>query len=63
MTKYQLTPEQRQLIIEALRDRESKLLGLAEMYKKNGDLDGQKDCIQEWRKVHRFAEALYLNQL
>lgn len=51
MKQYTLTPEQEQIIIDALRDRIGKIFDYAEAYKKSGNKYGQLDCIDEKNRV------------
>lgn len=51
------TPEQEQIIIDALRDRIGKLFDLAEQYKAVGYKECQMDCIEEKRKVQNLLDT------
>lgn len=51
-----ITPEQEQIIIDALRDRIGKLYDMSEQYKGTGFTDCQKDCLDEKKKVNELLD-------
>lgn len=56
--KLQFTCAQRQILLDALMNRETTLLKYAEMYKNNGDREGQIDCLKERREAADLFEAI-----
>lgn len=54
----ELTPEQDQIIIDALRDRIGKLYDMSEQYKGTGFTGCQKDCLNEKKKVQELLKRI-----
>ena len=55
----EITPAEHQIILEALRDRTGKLYNLAELYKKGGNVEAQKDCYAESRLVIALHDKIH----
>lgn len=53
-----ITPEQEQIIIDALRDRIGKLYDMSVQYKDTGFTDCQKDCLDEKKKVEELLKRI-----
>lgn len=47
------------MILEALRRNASDLYGFAELYKKEKNVDAQKDCFEEARKILALHDRLH----
>lgn len=52
-----ITPEQEQIIIDALRDRIGKLYDMSEQYKSTNFTECQKDCLDEKKKVQELLDT------
>lgn len=53
-----VSPAELQMIIDGLRDRVGKLYNMADMYKKAGNVEMQKDFYAESRNVLALYEKL-----
>lgn len=53
-----ITPEQEQIIIDALRDRIGKLYDMSEQYKGTGFTDCQKDCVATATGLRKAARRV-----
>lgn len=53
----EFTPEQEQIIIDALRDRIGRLFDMAESYEKVGFEDCQMDCLDERKRVRNLLDT------
>ena len=52
-----ITPEQEQIIIDALRDRIGNLYDMSEQYKGTNFTECQKDCLDEKKKVQELLDT------
>jgi hypothetical protein len=53
------TKEELEIIRMSLTLRECRMLGDAELYKKQGNPEAQKDCIDEWRKTSKLNNKVF----
>lgn len=53
-----ITPEDRQILIDSMRDRIDKLYRMSEAYRDGGNKEAQMDCLDEKRRVHSVLEKI-----
>lgn len=53
-----LTQEQEQIIIDALRDRVGKLYKMSEGYRDGGNKEAQMDCLEERKRVQEVLDKI-----
>ena len=54
--KIEITPEQKQILIDSMRDRIDKLYKMSEAYRDGGNKEAQMDCLEEKRRVQNLLE-------
>ena len=52
-----ITPEDRQILIDSMRDRIDKLYRMSEAYRDGGNKEAQMDCLEEKRRVQKLLDT------